>query len=154
MNFKCLLEVLKEKEYIEIKKRTNSMCITTEFPAARNKIVNTIPEYAEFDISNRGKTITIMTIEDIESWFLDKMGEETSIRINLRRHFYLDEYRIISKIYMSCMTKERDSDLKLKIKSVQYTDDYIITNIAKEEAQKEKERQKVKEVEDFINSLP
>lgn len=148
MNFKCLLEILKEKEYIETQYGELFITIKTEFAAIKEKILETLPDYAGY--SCRDNRITITTVEDVEKFctnLIKAEGKNHTVYINLRTVFTWYEYHAFS----SAIKKSNRFELKKDIANLDQHK--IIDKIAKEKYIENKIK-KQNEVEDFINSLP
>ena len=148
MNFKCLLEILKEKEYIEVEHNKLFMTVKTEFGAVRDKILETLPDYAGYHYEKN--RITITTVGDIENFCLkrlDRSENDYMVYIKLRAVFDWYEYHA----FLSAIRKSDRFELKRDVVNL---DMYkIIDKIAKKTHLKNKKK-KQNEVEDFINSLP
>ena len=148
MNFKCLLEILKEKEYIQTQYGELFITIKTEFAVVKEKILETLPDYAGY--SYRDNRITITTVEDVEKFctnLINVEGENHTVYINLRAMFTWYEYHAFS----SAIKKSNRFELKKDIANLDQHK--IIDKIAKEKYIENKIK-KQNEVEDFINSLP
>lgn len=148
MNFKCLLEILSEKEYIEVERNGLFMTIKTEFSAARDKILETLPDYAGYHYEKN--RITITTVEDVEHFCsqLNKSKNKDYVSyINLRTILDWYEYHA----FLSAIRKSDKFELKRDIANL---DVYKIIDTIAKEVYFENKKQKQNEVEDFINSLP
>lgn len=148
MNFKCLLEILKEKEYIKTQYGELFITIKTEFTAVKEKILETLPDYAGY--SYRDNRITITTVEDVEKFCTNLIkveGKNHIAYINRRAMFTWYEYNA----FLSAIEKSNRFEFKKDIANLDQHK--IIDKIAKEKYIENKIK-KQKEVEDFINSLP
>lgn len=145
MNFKCLLEILREKEYIEVEYDEMFISIKTEFSAVRDKILKTLPDYAGYHYEKN--RITITTVEDVEK-FCSQLDKKDYISyINLRTVFNWFEYHA----FLSAIKKSDKFELK---RNMAFLDQYKIIDIIAKEIYIENKMKKENEVEDFINSLP
>lgn len=148
MNFKCILNLLEEKEYIEVEYDEMFISIKTEFEAVRDKILETLPDYAGYHYEKN--RITITTVEDVEKFCsqLNKSKNKDYISyINLRAVLDWYEYHA----FLSAIRKSDKFELKRDIGNL---DVYKITDTIAKEIYFENKKQKQNEVEDFINSLP
>lgn len=148
MNFKCLLEILKEKEYIEVEYDEMFISIKTEFGAVRDKILETLPDYAGYHYEK--DRITITTVEDVEKFCsqLNKSKNKDYVSyIKLRTVLDWYEYHA----FLSAIRKSDRFELKRDMGNL---DVYKIIDTIAKEIYFENKKQKQNEVEDFINSLP
>lgn len=151
MNFKCLIEILKDKNYIEIKKSTIhdmtiSISIKTKYESVKNKIINELPKSCKFTTDR--DEIIIMSLVNIEEWVEKILNNRTRKNIELRRYLTRDEYIL----FKSLITKSEK--YKYHIPAFSLTDMGTLIDIQKELEEQRKKEQEIKEVDDFIASLP
>lgn len=151
MNFKCLLEILQDKNYIEIEKSTIqnitiSINIKTKYESVKNKIISELPESYKFTIDN--DKIIIMSLINIEEWVEKLLNNKTKKIIELRRYLTRDEYILFKSLIIE---SER---FKYHIPAFSLTDAGTLIDIKKELEEQRKKEKEIKEVDDFIASLP
>lgn len=151
MNFKCLIEILKDKNYIEIKKNTIqnmtiSISIKTKYESVKNKIINELPQSYKFTIDN--DKIIIMSLINIEEWVEKLLNNQTKKHIELRRYLTRDEYILFKSLIM------KSEKFKYHMPAFSLTDMGTLIDIKKELEEQRKKEQEIKEVDDFIASLP
>lgn len=151
MNFKCLIEILKDKNYIEIKKNTVqnmtiSISIKTKYESVKNKIINELPQSCKFTIDN--DKIIIMSLINIEEWVEKLLNNQTKKHIELRRYLTRDEYILFKSLIM------KSEKFKYHMPAFSLTDMGTLIDIQKELEEQRKKEQEIKEVDDFIASLP
>lgn len=151
MNFKCLLEILKEKGYIKIKTHQSydiivSLTICSKYKKVREKIIDSLPDNTQYLVTRN--EIVIMTTNDIEEWCIRNIQRNKKQYykvIEARQYFNRDEYYVFLKIL----------PLLENIKYEKLYDDRIkLIDIKAEEEYKKAKQAEEQEVEDFINSLP
>lgn len=151
MNFKYLIEILKDKNYIEIKKNTVqnitiSISIKTKYESVKNKIINELPKSCKFTTDR--DEIIMMSLVNIEEWVEKVLNNKTRKNIELRKYLTRDEYIL----FKSLITKSKK--YKYHISTFSLTDMGILIDIQKELEEQRKKEQEIKEVDDFIASLP
>ena len=157
MKFKCLLEILKEKDLIDIElsyidKEPMFMHIIAKYSNMNlyKKILDNIPENAGYYKDN--KTITIVTIEDIETWCLKQINDDFYNEFKTIKTMRL----IFNKNQLHALLNAIKKSNRIEIHDVLGSPNNnmeIIDLIAKERYEK-KQEEKNKEIDDFINSLP
>lgn len=155
MNMKCLIEILKEKEYIEkvdVITLNNKECvfrIETKYKVVINKIL----EVAD-DISYYADQITKYLVDVVDLSVLKEWVEKncTDEKTCVNQCFITDENVKAFKKSPAISNAINDCLENYKVTSDTYVT-HIINLKKKDDREKEEERKRI-EVVNFINSLP
>ena len=152
MKFECLINLLEEKGLVKIRRRKyDSICISvtihSEYREVLDKIINSLPDYADYN--DNGDRITIMTEQDVYDWVKQQMKSkgEPVIYFKLEHYFLYEERELFKTIVKRIVDFEYEYQPWVS-KTVKLTDIDGLAQIEKEEERKHKE------VVDFLNSLP
>lgn len=152
MKFKCLLEILKEKGYIQIQEHKSlgiliSITIRSKYHNVIEKIVKNVPDGVVSWKSDR--TVTIMTIKDIEEWCRRTIAKdiyhEYETSRTLRSIFDLNEY--------NCFRKGIEASGKFEVRSCG-PHNHMITDLEAKARVEKAKRKEEEEVQNFLDSLP
>lgn len=152
MKFECLINLLEEKELVKIRRRKyDGICISvtihSEYREVLDKIINSLPNYADYN--DNGDRITIMTVQDVYNWVRQQMKSKGEPIIYFKlEHYFLYEERELFKAIVKRIDDFEYEYQPWVSKTVKLTDVEWLAQI------KEEEEKKHQEVVDFLNSLP